>query len=199
MLDARRSKCVSYVPRCALARHRLIQMHFPCAQRRSRSTPIDPNAFPMCSNVLSLDACRSKCVSNVLKCALARRLSIQMHFLCAQMRSQKISKVQMSFRSQKSQSVHMKKSFSAYESFGHSKQRKIRRAPSWKLPSAESTRRAQPFAELSPSERSEDSAVNRALRARIRRKLEAAKQEAIQLPRLNCLGRRESVLSTYGI
>ena len=38
--------------------------------------------------------------------------------------------------------------------------------------------------ELSPSERSEDSAVNRALRARIRRKLEAVKQEATQLPRL---------------
>ena len=49
------------------------------------------------------------------------------------------------------------------------------------------------------SERSEDRAVNRALRARIRRKLEAVKQEATQLPRLNCLGRRESVLSTYGI
>ena len=60
-------------------------------------------------------------------------------------------------------------------------------------------RRTQPFEELSRSERSEDSAANRALRARIRRKLEAYKQEAIQLPRLNCLGRRESVLSTYGI
>ena len=57
----------------------------------------------------------------------------------------------------------------------------------------------QPLAELSLSERSEDSAVNRALRARIRRKLEAVKQEATQLPRLNSLGRRESVLSTYGI
>ena len=66
------------------------------------------------------------------------------------------------------------------------------------LPYLPGTRRAQPLAELSPSERSEDSAVNRALRARIRRKLEAVKQEAIQLPRLNCLGRRESVLSTYG-
>ena len=57
----------------------------------------------------------------------------------------------------------------------------------------------QPLAELSLSERSEDSAVNRALRARIRRKLEAVKQEATQLPRLNCLGRRESVLCTYGV
>ena len=61
------------------------------------------------------------------------------------------------------------------------------------------TRRAQPLAELSPAERSEASAVNCALRARIRRKLEAIKQEAIQLPRISCLGRRESVLSTYGI
>ena len=61
------------------------------------------------------------------------------------------------------------------------------------------TRRAQPLAELSLAERSEASAVNRALRARIRRKLEAIKKEAIQLPRISCLGRRESVLSTYGI
>ena len=69
------------------------------------------------------------------------------------------------------------------------------------LMSAENVRdrRTQPLEELSQSERSEDSAANRALRARIRRKLEAYKQEAIQLPRLNCLGRRESVLSTYGI
>lgn len=36
------------------------------------------------------------------------------------------------------------------------------------------------------------------MRARIRRKLKAVKQEAIQLPHLNCLCRRESVLSTYG-
>ena len=86
-LDACRSKCISYVLRCALARRLSIQMHLLCAQRRSRSTPIDPNAFPVCSNVLSLDACRSKCVSNVLKCALARRLSIQMHLPCARMRS----------------------------------------------------------------------------------------------------------------
>ena len=64
---------------------------------------------------------------------------------------------------------------------------------------ASTTRRAQPLTELSLSERSEDSAVNRALRARIRRKLEAVKQEATQLPRLNCLGRRESVLCTNGI
>ena len=61
------------------------------------------------------------------------------------------------------------------------------------------TRRAQPLAEPSLSERSEDSAVNRALRARIRRKLEAVKQEATQLPRLNSSGRRESVLCTYGM
>ena len=27
---------------------------------RSRSTPVDPNAFPMCSDVLSLDAYRSQ-------------------------------------------------------------------------------------------------------------------------------------------
>ena len=50
------------------------------AQMRSRSTPVDPNAFPMCSDALSLDPRRSKRVSYVLKCALARRPSIQMRF-----------------------------------------------------------------------------------------------------------------------
>ena len=35
----------------------------------------------------SLDACRFKCVSYVLRCLLARRLSTKMRFLCAQMRS----------------------------------------------------------------------------------------------------------------
>ena len=54
-------------------------------------------------------------------------------------------------------------------------------------------------AKRGPAERSEARAVNRALRARIRRKLEAIKQEAIQLPRISCLVWRESVLSTYGI
>ena len=52
-------------------------------------------------------------------------------------------------------------------------------------PRLDDRRRAQPLAELSLSERSEDSAVNRALRARIRRQLEAVKQEAARLPRPN--------------
>ena len=56
-----------------------------CVQFHSCSTPVDPNAFPKCSNVFSLNACRSKCVSDVLMCVLARRLSIQMRFLYAQM------------------------------------------------------------------------------------------------------------------
>ena len=56
----------------------LLYVHF-----RSRSTPVDPNAFPICSTVFSLDVCRSKCVSYVLRCVLARRLSIQMRFLYA--------------------------------------------------------------------------------------------------------------------
>ena len=47
----------------ALARRPSIQMRFLCVQMCSRSTPVDPNAFLMCSNALSLDACRSKCVS----------------------------------------------------------------------------------------------------------------------------------------
>ena len=62
-LDARRPKCIPYVLRCALARRLSIQMHSLCAQMRSRSTLVDPNAFPMCSNELSPDARRSKCVS----------------------------------------------------------------------------------------------------------------------------------------
>ena len=77
------------------------QSHFPCARMRSRSTPAGPNAFlvrsdalsfgarrsncfPMCSGVLSLDACRSRCKSYVVRCALARQLSIQLRVLWAQ-------------------------------------------------------------------------------------------------------------------
>ena len=56
-----------------------------CVHVLSRSTPVDPNACPIRSYVLSLDACRSKCVSYVLRCVLARRLSIQMRFLHARM------------------------------------------------------------------------------------------------------------------
>ena len=53
---------------------------------RSRSTLVYPNAFPVCSDALSLDARRSKCVSYVLRCVLARRPSIKMRCVCAQMR-----------------------------------------------------------------------------------------------------------------
>ena len=84
-LDARLSKCVSYVLRFALAQRPSIKMRFRCAQMRSRSTPAYLNAFPMCSDALSHDACLSKCVSYVLRCALARRPSIQICFQCAQM------------------------------------------------------------------------------------------------------------------
>ena len=59
------------------------------------------DSFPVCSNVLSLDACPSKCISYVLRCAL-----------------KKVSKVHMSFQSKKSQSVYKKKSFSAYDFSG---------------------------------------------------------------------------------
>ena len=62
-LDARRSKCIPYVLRCALARRLSIQMHSLRALMRSCSRLVDPSAFPMCSNELSPDACRSKCVS----------------------------------------------------------------------------------------------------------------------------------------
>ena len=34
---------------------------------------VNQNACPMCLDALSLDACRSKCISYVLKCALGRR------------------------------------------------------------------------------------------------------------------------------
>ena len=83
--DACRSKCVFHDLRCALARRSSIQMLYRCAQMCSRSTPVCPNAFPMCSHALSLDARRSRCVSHVLRCALARRPSIQMRFPRAQM------------------------------------------------------------------------------------------------------------------
>ena len=45
------------------------------------------NAFRLTFNVVSLDTCRPKCISGVLKCALARRLTIQMPFWHSQMRS----------------------------------------------------------------------------------------------------------------
>ena len=66
-LDARQSKCVSDVLKRALVRRLSIQMTFRSRQMRSRSTLVAPNAFPTCSDVLSLDACRSQCVSDVLK------------------------------------------------------------------------------------------------------------------------------------
>ena len=53
----------------------------------SRPTLVDRNAFPMCSDALPLDARQTKCIFYMLKCALARRPSIQMRFLCAQMYS----------------------------------------------------------------------------------------------------------------
>ena len=71
----------------ALARRLSFQMRFQCAQMSSRSTLVDPNDFPKSSDALSLDAGRSKCVSDVLRGALARRLSIQMRFRCAQISS----------------------------------------------------------------------------------------------------------------
>ena len=89
------------IVKSALARRPSIQMRCVYAQMRFRLTPVDPNAFRMCSDALSLDARRSKCVSHMLKGALARRLSIQMHFLCARMLSPKASKVPMSFQSKK--------------------------------------------------------------------------------------------------
>ena len=73
--------------RCAFARRLSIQMRFRCAQMSSRSTLVDPNEFPKCSDALSLDACRSKRVSATLKRALARRLSVKMHVRSVEMRS----------------------------------------------------------------------------------------------------------------
>ena len=86
-LVACRSKCVPYILGCALARRLSTQMRLLCAQMCSRSTPVEPNAFPRCADALSLDACRSKCTPYVFRCALAVRLSTQMRFQCAQMSS----------------------------------------------------------------------------------------------------------------
>ena len=71
----------------ALDRHLPTQMHFLNIDMRSRSTPGDPNAFLTLSNALSLDARRAKCISGVLKNALARRPSIQMRFRSVEMSS----------------------------------------------------------------------------------------------------------------
>ena len=54
---------------------------------RSRSTLVDPNAFPTCPDALSLSACRSKCISHTLRCALARRPPIRVHAREVQTRS----------------------------------------------------------------------------------------------------------------
>ena len=82
-----RFECVFYVLRCTLARPLPIQLRFPYAQMCSRSTAVHPNAFSMCSSLLSLDICGSKRLFYMLKCALARRSSMQTRVLCAQMRS----------------------------------------------------------------------------------------------------------------
>ena len=66
-LDACQSKCVSCVLGFTFARRLSIQMRLLCGQMRSRSTLVDPNAFLTSSDALSLDACRSKCVSDVLR------------------------------------------------------------------------------------------------------------------------------------
>ena len=79
-LDDCRFKSVFYVLKRALARRSSIQMRFLYAQMCSRSTRVDPNAYPMCPDAFSLDACPPKCVFYMLRCALARRLSIQMRF-----------------------------------------------------------------------------------------------------------------------
>ena len=60
-------------------------MRFQCAQMRSRSTPVCPNALSILSSVLSLDVRQSKCVSYVFKSDLARHPSINMRLLYAQM------------------------------------------------------------------------------------------------------------------
>ena len=60
-LGACQAKCFSGMLKCALAWRPSIQMRLRSADMRSRSTLDDPNAFPIRSNALSLDACRSKC------------------------------------------------------------------------------------------------------------------------------------------
>ena len=78
--NACRHKCFSIVLKDALARRVSVQMPFPYAQMCSHTTPVYPNASPMCSDALSLDACRSKCIAEVFRCDLARRFSIQMRY-----------------------------------------------------------------------------------------------------------------------
>ena len=57
------------------------------SERRSRSTPVDPNAYPICSVVFSLDPRQSECVVYVPGCVFVRRLSIQTRFMHAGVRS----------------------------------------------------------------------------------------------------------------
>ena len=81
-LNVRESKCVFDMLKCSLARRESFQMRVLGAQMRSRSTLVVPNVFSMCSGALSLDACPSKCVSQIFRCILARRPSLVLrHFV----------------------------------------------------------------------------------------------------------------------
>ena len=71
--------------KCALARRPSIQMRVVCVQMCSRTTLVDRNAFPMCSNALSLGARQSKCVSYMPNGGLARHPSTQRRLQGAQM------------------------------------------------------------------------------------------------------------------
>ena len=51
----------------AVARRLSIQMRVLRSRMRSRSTLVNPNAFHMFSDALSLDACRSKCNPRALR------------------------------------------------------------------------------------------------------------------------------------
>ena len=67
--------------KCALARHLSIQTTLLRAECYYRSTPVDQKACPACSSLLTPNACRSRCISCLIRCALARAPSIQMPYV----------------------------------------------------------------------------------------------------------------------
>ena len=59
-LHACRSKYISGAQNCAVTRRLSLQMQLRYTKMHSGSTPVSPNDCFTCSNVLSLDTCRSK-------------------------------------------------------------------------------------------------------------------------------------------
>ena len=82
--DTCRSRCISYLFKCALTRPPPTQICVPCVRMCSRTMPVDPDACLICSNMFPLDPHRPKRVFSLFKYVFARRQSFQTHLLRAE-------------------------------------------------------------------------------------------------------------------